>query len=120
MAEKALRALDVESATGPDLLPARILKECASVVCVPLAMLLTRTIASGEWPLVWTRHWVIPLYKKKSIFDGRNYRGIHLTAQLSKVAERMLQQLYVPFLCETVAFGPRQFAYAAGVEHEMP
>ena len=59
-------------------------------------------------------HWVVPLYKKKVVYDGRNYRGIHLTSQLSKVVERLLQQLYAPFLRDTVAFGPNQFAYAAG------
>ena len=46
--------------------------------------------------------------------DGGNYRGVHLTSQLSKVAERMLQQMYAPFIYASVAFGPNQFAYAAG------
>ena len=54
-----------------------------------------------------------PLHKKKSVFQPGNYRGVHLTAQLSKVVERMLQILYQPHLTQTLAFGPRQFAYTA-------
>ena len=62
MAENALSALDVDSVTGLD--PARILKECAPVVCVPGAVLLTRTIGSGEWPSPWAKQWTMPLCKE--------------------------------------------------------
>ena len=43
--------------------------------------------------------------------DPNNYRGVHLTTQLSKVAERVLQKMWVPFLIRTGAFGDNQFAY---------
>ena len=55
-----------------------------------------------------------PLHKKKSIFQPGNYRGVHLTAQLSKVVERLIKMLYQPYLSRVCAFGPRQFAYTAG------
>ena len=42
-----------------------------------------------------------------------NYRGIHLTAQLSKVVERMIKRLFEPYLERTIGFGPNQFAYRA-------
>ena len=35
------------------------------------------------------------------------------TAQLSKVVERMVKKLMEPFLEQTVAYGPNQFAYRA-------
>jgi len=57
---------------------------------------------------------VAPLYKKKSVYQPGNYRGIHLTAQLSKVVERLLKSLYYPYLSSTLAFGPQQFAYTTG------
>jgi len=63
---------------------------------------------------MWLQHWIAPLHKKKSIFQPSNYRGVHLTAQLSKVVERLLKLLYQPYLTQTYAFGPRQFAYTAG------
>ena len=42
-----------------------------------------------------------------------NYRGMHLTAQLFKVVERMVKQIVEPFLEKTLAFGLNQFAYRA-------
>ena len=56
-------------------------------------------------------HWMVPLYKKNSVYDARNYRGIHLTSQLSKAAERVLASLFVLQLIHIGAFGYNQFAY---------
>ena len=54
---------------------------------------------------------MFPLYKKRSVYDAGNYRGIHLSAQLSKVVERVVGRLFLPFLECTGAFGPNQWAY---------
>ena len=103
-----------DSGTGPDLLPARILKNCAASLAKPVLLLTLCILSSGVWPELWLQHWVAPLYKKKSVFQPGNYRGIHLTAQLSKVVERLLKLLYFPHLMSSLAFGPRQFAYTTG------
>ena len=63
---------------------------------------------------MWRQHWFAPLFKKRSVYQPGNYRGIHLTAQLSKVVERLLKLMYYPYLATSLAFGPRQFAYTTG------
>jgi hypothetical protein len=108
-----LRSLKEDSATGPDALPARILKYCAAELAKPVTLLANRIIETGEWPETWLMHWVVPLFKKKNVFDPENYRGIHMTPQLSKVVERLVKSLLTPFLSSTIAFGPNQFAYTA-------
>ena len=90
--------LDEDSALGPDLLPTRILKRCAAVIAPVLHALVLLILNVGEWPEIWMVHWVVPLHKKKSVYDARNYRGIHLTSQLNKAAERILATLFVPQL----------------------
>jgi hypothetical protein len=77
-------------------------------------LLMGCILRTGEWPQLWRQHWIAPLYKKKSVYQPGNYRGIHLTAQLSKVAERLLKMLYNPYLVSVSAFGPNQFAYTVG------
>ena len=77
-------------------------------------LLMGCILRTGEWPQLWRQHWIAPLYKKKSVYQPGNYRGIHLTAQLSKVAERLLKMLYNPYLVSISAFGPNQFAYTVG------
>jgi len=113
-AAKVMCSLREDSGAGPDLLPARILKICATELAEPVRRLTNRILECGRWPSLWILHWIVPLFKKKNVFDAKNYRGIHLTAQLSKVAERILKQLYVPYLASTVSFGPNQFAYTEG------
>ena len=55
--------------------------------------------------------WVVLLFKRKSVYDVANYRGIHLISQISKVAERVIASLFVPQLIYSGAIGRNQFAY---------
>ena len=43
--------------------------------------------------------------------DAGNDGGLHWTAQLSKVAERIIGTLFIPRLERIGAYGPHQFAY---------
>ena len=113
-AKEIMDKLRVDSGTGPDLLPARILKNCSAALAKPVLSLTLVILSSGIWQDLWRQHWVVPLYKKKSVFHPGNYRGIHLTAQLSKVVERLLKLLYFPHVMSSLAFGPHQFAYTTG------
>ncbi len=114
---RILCKLKVDSATGPDGIATRVLKNCADGLALPMAMVLRQVLVSGRWPSVWREHWVVPLYKKKARSDPQNYRGVHLTAQLSKVAERVLGHFFQQFLEQTKAYGPRQFAYTKSRGH---
>ena len=108
---KQLRQLNEDKATGPDYLSTRILRQCAEELGLPVAKLTRIVLNSGKWPTAWREHWVVPLYKKKAVWDPTNYRGVHLTAQLSKVVERVLGRYWQPYLEATEAYGPNQFAY---------
>ena len=111
LAAQILKEINPDSATGPDLLPGRILRECACQLAKPLSMLVKRIIAMGNWPNAWREHWIIPIHKKKAVTDARNYRGVHLTAQISKAAERMVTALAAPVLQSPLRIGSNQFAY---------
>ena len=112
--QTTLASLDVDSSTGPDLLPTRILKLCAPALALPVSWLARRILTTGRWPETWCRHWSLPLFKKGSPTSPGNYRGIHLTAQISKVCERVLAPLFIPHLEASLSFGVRQFAYSKG------
>ena len=113
-ARRELETLRADSGCGPDLLPTRILKACASELSVPFVKLARRIVATGTWPSFWLLHWVSPLHKRSGRSELKNYRGIQLTAQMSKAMERFLGKLFLPTLHASLAFGPRQFAYAPG------
>ena len=71
-AETILHNLREDSGTGPDGLPARILKNCAAALARPVLMLSMCILTSGVWPQSWRQHWVAPLYKKKSVYQPGN------------------------------------------------
>ena len=110
-ARKVLKNLKEDKATGPDLVASKLLKSCASELGVVVAKLGRLLLDSGHWPQVWRTHWVFPLYKRKAVHDPGNYRGIHLSSQVSKVLERLLGRFFLPLLEAEGAFGPNQFAY---------
>ena len=114
-------SLDEDSANGPDLVPTRVLKRCARVLVPALHLLIPAILKFGEWPTIWREHWIVLLYKRKSVYDPNNYKGIHLTSQISKVAGKVIAALFVPQLICSGAFGRNQFAYMPerGARHAL-
>ena len=111
-AKAALKALKEDSSTGPDGLPARVLNQCHRELARPVAMLSRIILNDGVWPSCWKHHWIHPLYKRHAKWNPGNYRGLHLTPQLSKVVERILGKFFQAGLEKSGAYGPRQFAYS--------
>ena len=113
-AKQVLKALNEDKATGPDGFSARLLHKCADALARPVTLIARLLLSTGVWPSSWRLHWVFPFYKKKSVYDASNYRGIHLSSQLSKVIERLLGKLFLPFLEIAGAYRHNQWAYRKG------
>ena len=69
--EHALKTLDEDSALGHCMIPLSILKQCAHSLVPVLHELVIAILTFGEWPTLWMVHWVVPLFKCKSIYDPR-------------------------------------------------
>ena len=59
-----LLSLDVSKATGPDGIPARLLRETADVIALSLCCLFNKSLISGFIPTEWKLANVVPVYKK--------------------------------------------------------
>ena len=108
---QVLGKMQEHSATGPDLLPSKILKVCAAQLAEPIRRLVYRMLDTGEWPETWLQHWITPIFKRAAVFKPTNYRGVHLTAQISKAVERIIACNFTQHLTATIGCGPNQFAY---------
>ena len=111
---REFRQLRVDQATGPDELPARILKNCASSLSRGATFLFRKMLSQGQWPDMWKYHRVAPLYKKGVVHKPNNYRGLHLTPVLSKVAERVINIPFRKYVEAIDAFGSSQWAFRRG------
>ncbi len=116
--ERQLKRLKVDSATGPDEIAARVLKRCHHELAYPITLVIRRMLSEGRWPLCWRFHNIVPLHKKKARSDPKNYRGVHLTSQVSKVVERTVGRLFLPKLQSDGVYGEKQFAYSTGRGHQ--
>ena len=102
-----------DSGTGSDGIPARFLKRCRNELAVPFAKIVTHILTSSRWPKSRRLHLIHAIFKKKSRADPSNYRGVHITSQVSKVVERVILQLLRPFLRKD----DHQFSYSPGRGH---
>ena len=106
-----LTRFDGTSGAGPDLLPARMLRQGAEELAAPILRLALLTFESRELPESWREHWVAPVYKKKAVFTPANYRGVRLIAQLPKIIERLLLPLMLTHIHLWCLSAVNQFAY---------
>ena len=73
-------------------------------------------LSQGSWLLCWRTRWIHPLHERSSRADAANYRGVHLTSQLSKVVETTIGSVFVPWFAKH-GFGEHQYAYTSKRSH---
>ncbi|CAG4971803.1 unnamed protein product [Colias eurytheme] len=95
---KLLRNLDVDKASGPDGIPALVLRNCAPELSPILTRLYRLSYSTGVVPESWKIANVQPIPKKGSRADPNNYRPISITSILGKVMERLLNKNLMLYL----------------------
>jgi hypothetical protein len=87
---KLLRNLKPFTASGPDGIPTRLLKETAEEISPAITLMFQASINQGRVPSLWKNAHIVPLFKKGSRSDASNYRPISLTSVLSKLCEHII------------------------------
>ena len=93
-----LSVLDTTKACGPDLIPARLLKEGAAEISHSLTKIFNLTLFSGTLPQEWLSAYIVPVHKKSDKRDPSNYRPISLTSIVVKTLERLVHREVVSAL----------------------
>ena len=83
-----LSNLDISKASGPDRIPARLLKECSYQIAPSICALFNQSLYTGYLPSQWKSADVTPIHKKNLKEPVVNYRPISLLPVISKVLER--------------------------------
>ena len=87
---RILLSLDDNKATGPDRIPATLLKCCAPYISSSLSDLFNKSLSSGKIPAEWKVSNIIPIPKGGVKNDVSNFRPISLLPIVSKVLERCI------------------------------
>ena len=95
---KLLSEINPHKASGPDNIPARVLKETASEIAPMLTHLFQQSLNTGVIPPEWKQAYVTPIYKKGNKADPKNYRPVSLTSIISKTMEHILSSQIMNYL----------------------
>ncbi|KAK3094514.1 hypothetical protein FSP39_002723, partial [Pinctada imbricata] len=87
---KLLQNLQPHKATGPDSIPARLLKELSVELAPALSHIYQISLNAGCVPEDWKMAYIVPIFKKGDKSKAANYRPVSLTAICSKVMEHIL------------------------------
>ena len=87
---RELSTLNHKKSPGPDNIPAKLIKECATQFSTPLTLLYNKSIMLAKYPGQWKLARVTALYKKKNRSLPENYRPICLLNIFEKVFEKLV------------------------------
>lgn len=95
--ELILKSLDPNKATDHDQIPARVLRDGASVLAAPVAHLVNAGIDYACVPADWKLAEICAIFKRDNEFDKSKYRLVSILVLLDKGFERCVQKQLVHY-----------------------
>ena len=96
--ENAISEIKCSSACGPDGIPAKLIKNYAKSLSVPLRIIWQESINIGVVPMYYKKAFTAPIHKKGDKITPGNYRPITLTSHFIKIYERCLRKVITKYL----------------------
>ena len=110
----AIKDIKLDSASGPDGIPAVLLKSCAEQFCKPLRLIWEESMSQGVVPSFYKNAHVTPLYKKGDRAAAVNYRPVSLTSHVIKLYERIVRKVMVKYIEENNILSDKQHGFRSG------
>ena len=95
---KILCNVNPKKANGPDNIPNRVLKECATNIAPYITSIFKKSYEEGSVPDDWTMAVITALFKKGDKSLPVNYRPVSLTSVTCKLMEHILFRLIMQHL----------------------
>lgn len=93
-----LKQIRPNKATGPDLIPPKILKAIGPVVAPFLQAIINNSFSASTYPEEWKLGRIIPIAKGGDATNPDNFRPIVITPCASKIMEQVALKQIQPFL----------------------
>ena len=89
---KLLSSLSSSKSLAVDELDNYSVKVAAEVIAAPLHHIITLSILQQKFPSSWKLAKILPLHKKLSILERKNYRPVAILSPLSKILEKFVYE----------------------------
>ncbi|KAI4903481.1 hypothetical protein NFI96_006181 [Prochilodus magdalenae] len=99
----------MNKAVGPDGVPPRVLKACATQLCGVLQHVFNMSLCLQRVPVMWKTSCIVPVPKTPRPSDIKDYRPVALTSHIMKTMERLVLEQLRPMVQPLL--DPLQFAY---------
>ena len=106
-----LQKLNPRKASGPDEISPMILKNLASQLSKPLAILFQHSIRTGSVPAQWKKALVTPIFKKGDRTSPANYRPVSLTSVCCKLCEHIIARSIMTHLEDNNLLSDQQHGF---------
>ena len=87
---KHINQLNINKAHGFDGISVRMIKICGTSISKPLRIIFRKCLETGYFPQSWKQANIIPIHKKNSKQDVKNYRPISLLPICGKMFEKII------------------------------
>ena len=108
---RSLKMLKSGKAPGPDGVPTNLVKDAATFIAKPLAMIFNASLAKGIVPDVWKLAKITPIFKTGARNEKNNYRPISVLSVFAKLFEKVVHDQLSDFLFSNSKLTMSQFAY---------
>ena len=112
--QESIKDIKLDSASGPDGIPAVLLKSCSVELCKPIRLIWEESMAVGTVPKFYKEAYFAPLYKKDNRADPVNYRPVSLTSHIMKTYERIVQKVMVRYIEDNEILSKKQHGFRSG------
>ncbi|KAJ3655253.1 hypothetical protein Zmor_014389 [Zophobas morio] len=96
--KKAVKKLKSNFTSGPDKIPAFLVKDCINCFCEPLCYLYNLIVQTSTFPKLWKIAKVIPIFKSGSKSDVTNYRPVSVISNFAKIFDSILTNILLPLV----------------------
>ena len=110
----AIAKIPKDSTSGPDGIPAILLKNYAKELAYPIKLIWSESFHLGIVPQFYKDTCITPLFKKGDRARAFNYRPVTLTSHVIKIYERILRNVMVEFLEENQILCENQHGFRSG------
>ena len=111
---KAIKQLKLNSAPGPDGVPAILILKCSEALAHPLLKLWWYSLDTGTVPTHLKNATVCPIYKGGDRSTHKNYRPVALTSRLIKVFEKCARNKIIAHMEEHTLHSDNEHGFRKG------